>query len=239
MATARIVVAADGLGHPSLKRLPEFTCRIAEGARIGVSLTIGRLPASYRTGVIYMAISLTGYVGLVRTSDGRGNLAAAIDPTALRLAKSPQHAVAAILADAGFELPEFSGGEQWRGTPSLTRHASRLTAERIFLIGDAAGYVEPFTGEGIGWALASAAAITPWVVRNLERWDAESIDEWERWQRLQLSRGQAISRLLAGLLRKPLAVRIAVRLLATIPYLARPFVRRVYQPVSAVELPGV
>ena len=49
------------------------------------------------------------------------------------------------------------GAATWRGTPPLTRSQPVADATgRILRIGDAAGYVEPFTGVGIGWALASS-----------------------------------------------------------------------------------
>jgi 2-polyprenyl-6-methoxyphenol hydroxylase-like FAD-dependent oxidoreductase len=49
----------------------------------------------------------------------------------------------------------------WRLVPSLTRRPKRVAEERLFLIGDAAGYVEPITGEGMLWAIMSACAIAP------------------------------------------------------------------------------
>ena len=150
-------------------------------------------------------------------------------------AESPRAAVAAILAKAGLELPDVSNDERWLGTLPLTQHSRRLSAERIVLLGDAAGYVEPFTGEGIGWALASAATAAPWIARNLDCWDARSIGRWEILQRRQMVHGQAICRLIAGLLRKPLAVRMALGALAVAPSLANPFVRRVYRPTECTS----
>jgi flavin-dependent dehydrogenase len=47
---------------------------------------------------------------------------------------------------------------RWRGTPLLTRRRARVAAEGILVVGDAAGYVEPFTGEGMTWALSTGAA---------------------------------------------------------------------------------
>jgi flavin-dependent dehydrogenase len=79
---------------------------------------------------------------------------------------SPAAAVAAILAETGGDRaanlasPEAAArfaAATVRGAPPLTR--SRPVASpsgRILRVGDAAGYVEPFTGEGMGWALASA-----------------------------------------------------------------------------------
>ncbi len=229
VATARIVIAADGLGHPSLNELPEFACQVSDGPRVGLSLIIERMPPSYRAGAIYMAVSRSGYVGLVRTMNGRGNLAAAIDLSAIKSAAAPAQVVRSILDDAGLPSPTFSERDTWRGTIPLMRQTNRLSARRLFLLGDAAGYAEPFTGEGIGWALASAVEITPLVISNLVRWNADSIDDWEKAQKRNLLRGQMISRTMAYLLRRPLAVHLALRVLSAMPALARPLVQKVYQ----------
>ena len=207
-ATARIIVAADGLGHPSLKALPEFACRVANGARIGLSLIVEEMPPSYRAGAIYMAVSRIGYVGMVRTMDGRGNLAAAIDPCAMKSAEHPSQLVRLILEEVGLPSPPFSGRDGWRGTIPLMRKTNRLSSHRVLLLGDAAGYAEPFTGEGIGWAISSALSTTPVVISNLERWDETSVDEWEIAQQRQTLRGQLICRALAQLLRRPTVVRL-------------------------------
>jgi flavin-dependent dehydrogenase len=228
-ATGRVVIAADGLGHPSLKALPEFSCQIDEGARVGISIVIEQMPESYRAGAIYMAISRSGYVGLVRTKDGNGNLAAAIDLAAIKLAADPAAAVRLILADAGMPAPTFFEKDMWRGTIPLTRRENRLSTNRVLLLGDAAGYAEPFTGEGIGWAMSSAVGAAPIVVSNLQRWDVDVIGEWETRQRRQMLRGQVVCRTMAYLLRRPMAVHLALRALGAIPGLARPLVRRVYK----------
>ena len=39
----------------------------------------------------------------------------------------------------------------------------------LFVLGDAAGYVEPFTGEGMAWAFAAAEAVVPLAIRAIER----------------------------------------------------------------------
>ena len=60
----------------------------------------------------------------------------------------------------------------------MTRQTWPLAQERLFLIGDAAGYVEPFTGEGIAWALSSAQAITPLALRAIEGWRPQLATDW-------------------------------------------------------------
>ena len=78
----------------------------------------------------------------------------------------------------------------WRGTPLLTRRADRLAVERIFAVGDAAGYLEPFTGEGIAWTLSAGAAVAP-IVREAGRdWNKALCTRWSREYRRVVLRRQ-------------------------------------------------
>ena len=79
--------------------------------------------------------------------------------------------VAAMLAEANLPVPENLTYAAWHGTPPLTNHPSRVAGERLFLVGDAGGYVEPFTGEGIAAALESASAVVPIAARACRNWD--------------------------------------------------------------------
>ena len=67
-----------------------------------------------------------------------------------------------------------------RARPDSRRRTAPARRDRLFLLGDAAGYVEPFTGEGIAWALASGRAIAPLALRAIERWEPRLAGEWER-----------------------------------------------------------
>jgi flavin-dependent dehydrogenase len=61
--------------------------------------------------------------------------------------------------EAGEDYPDgLLADAVFRATPPLTHHTPPVAGAEanVFRVGDAAGYVEPFTGEGIGWALASA-----------------------------------------------------------------------------------
>jgi 2-polyprenyl-6-methoxyphenol hydroxylase-like FAD-dependent oxidoreductase len=175
-----------------------------------------------------MAVSELGYVGVVRTAEGRGNLAAAVNATALKSATEPATVVRSILSDAGFSVPSFPESDAWRGTLPLTRRSSRLTGHRVVLIGDAAGYTEPFTGEGMGWALRSAVAIVPMVLRQLASWNGSAVAAWESDQQRLLWRDRLVSRTMSKLLRRPVAVQMALGLLSAVPSFARPLMRHVY-----------
>jgi flavin-dependent dehydrogenase len=158
-----VIVAADGLGHPSLRKCREFAERIQPHSRIGLGATILAAPSGFEPGSVSMAVGKTGYVGAVRLRDGRLHLAASVDQETMRFGHSPADVVSEIFQDCHLPgIPELSHAD-WQGTLPLTRRTDPVAARRIFLIGDAAGYVEPFTGEGIAWALAAGLAAPRFV----------------------------------------------------------------------------
>ena len=104
-----------------------------------------------------MSVHEGGYIGAVRLANGRIDIAAAAHPSVIRSAGGVALLAAQWLgshmrAGAGF------GAAEWRGTPLLTRRRIQLARENVLVAGDASGYVEPFTGEGMSWALATGLA---------------------------------------------------------------------------------
>ncbi|HVU87551.1 MAG TPA: NAD(P)/FAD-dependent oxidoreductase [Pirellulales bacterium] len=227
-AHARLVIAADGLGHPSVRHMDAFQNCTKEAARLGLALSMEGPRDVYGVGTIHMAVAEGGYVGLVRTADGRLNVAAAVDSAALRAAASPAHFVNHILRNSCLPPLWDAGGAMCRGTLPLTRHSRRLAHERVILLGDAAGYVEPFTGEGMGWAMRSAAALAPIAMQLLNSWEAPRVQAWERGQRWEMARGQVACRIVSEVLRRPRLVHLALAALQKVPAAARPIVRRIH-----------
>ncbi len=223
---ARVVVSAAGLHglRSSAKAGPAPLATVQAGSRVGVGAVLEGGGAGYGPGAVYMVVGPGGYVGLVRQEDQRLNAAAALDAEFVRRHGSPQRAVQAHLESAGMpRLPERIH-RGWRGTPQLTRRLSSLGEERLFLVGDAAGYVEPFTGEGMGWALWGALALAPLVHAGVERWDGALVHRWEKVHRRRIRQGQRVCRMVAWGLRRPWMVRAAVHIFGTVPVLARPLV---------------
>jgi len=171
-----------------------------------------------------MACGRAGYVGLVRLEDGRLDVAAAFDPGALRRLGGPARAATGVIAEVGWPVPAGLAAGPWRGTPGLTSRPERIGAERLFVLGDAAGYVEPFTGEGIAWALTSARALCPLALRAVERWDPGFPALWAALHRRALG-PRRLCHATARLLRSPLLTGVLVRLLANVPALAGPIVQ--------------
>lgn len=233
-ASARIVIAASGLGGRALSGMGELRSTEAPRSRIGVEALLAEFPDAYEPGVIFMAVGRRGYVGLTRVEDGRLNVAAAVDAAALRDGGGAAQACMAILNEAGFPIAPEMARADWHGTIKLTRRSSRRAAERLFLIGDAAGYIEPFTGEGMSWAFASALGVAPIVREGIRGWTSQLPDAWEREYRAIIEQRQWVCRALAAGLRRTALVRAAVPVLTAMPWLARPVIRHLNHQRSGV-----
>ncbi len=229
---ARVVLAADGLAGTVLQDEPGVAARVARHSRIGVGAVADTIPRGYRSGTIVMACGRGGYVGLVQREDGRLNVAAALDPSLVRDTGGPGAAVASLIAQAGLPDAKDFAALEWRGTPALTRRRSSLAAHRVFALGDAAGYVEPFTGEGIAWALASGAAVTPLTLTAIRYWSPSLAIQWTRRYRQLIGHRQRLCWLLAQLLRQPHVTQAAIGVLSRMPWCAVPLVRVVNAPLS-------
>jgi flavin-dependent dehydrogenase len=224
-AAARVIVAADGVGGRLLAAEP--ACRRVQrpASRIGAAAQLADASEAYAAGTIYMACGTDGYVGLVRVEDGRLNVAAALDREALRCRHGLSATVAANLRAAGLPAPRTLASAAWHGTPALTQRLTYPAAERIFAIGDAARYVEPFTGDGIAGALESGAGVVPFAVRACRTWDKEVADQWVRWHRRHQEQRQQLCQTVANVLRFPAVIPLIVGLVARLPVLAAPLVR--------------
>jgi flavin-dependent dehydrogenase len=225
---ARVVIAADGVGSPLLGEAhghgPDEG--VARRSHVGFGAVFPPSTQGYGPGVIHMAVGPGGYVGLVRLEDGTLDVASALDPSVLGRGLRPEDMVRRLLAGAGF--PELSGApmEAWRGTPRLTRRVRARGAERLLAVGDAAGYVEPFTGEGIGWALAGARSLAPIALEAIRDWRPGLLRKWDRTHEETVGAAARFCRVVSWTLRRSGLSRAGLLALSRAPGLAEPFVMR-------------
>lgn len=217
--TARVVLDCGGLAG---RLLPDVAWRIAPRARIGMGTNMANVPAWYGTGIIHMACAASGYVGLVRAEDGTANIAAAVDPDWCSEVGGPAQAIADILGSAGFPAFEGLRETRWHGTPHLTRTRLALGAGRVLIMGDAAGYVEPFTGEGMAWAIADAAAVAPLVREAVAHWDDSIITRWSALHARHVRGRQRVCRGVSRVLRRPRLLGPALPTMNFAPALVSP-----------------
>ncbi len=215
---ARSVVIADGLGGSSLRDHPGFGWKVRAHSRMGVGAVIDTGVVPLAPGQVHMHVGANGYVGMVRIEGAKVDVAASLDPVALREG-GPGAAVATILASCGVESG-WAASVRWHGTPLLTRRRNRVALGGVFVVGDAAGYVEPLTGEGMTWAVRGGAAVSACTQAFLSG-DPSASARWEAEFRRTIRSRQVACRALSWLVRRPLLVRAGVALAAGVPAVSR------------------
>ena len=226
--SAQVVLASDGLGGSMLADGPAG--RIRPGSRIGAGVVVDFADPFYAPGTIYMATASTGYVGLVRLESGALDIACAFDPGAVRAAGGPGAAAVRILTEVAWLVPAKLDEAGWRGTAPLTRQARRVSGYRLFGLGDATGYVEPFTGEGMAWAISSAVALAPIALEAAHAWRPKLARMWQQTHHAVVTRRQRVCRVAAEVLRRPWLAGLVVQCLARVPMLGWPVVRHLNTP---------
>ncbi|HEX3152532.1 MAG TPA: FAD-dependent monooxygenase [Gemmataceae bacterium] len=224
----RVILAANGLAG-ALEEHSQAVTTWTSGSRIGAGVMIAKPVPGYEPGTIYMACGRSGYVGQAMVEDGRVDMAAALDPIAVKQAGGIGMLAESILREAGFPPYPNLSDLHWKGTPHLTRRAPSLGGHRHFVVGDAAGYIEPFTGEGMAWALEGAVLVAPLAHRGIVQWDPALLNRWRGAYRRHVTHRQFVCRLTAALLRLPITTRLMVGTLAVAPWIARPFLSVMYR----------
>jgi flavin-dependent dehydrogenase len=104
--------------------------------------------------------------------------------------------------------------DQIAGASPLGHRVSRRSGSRWLLVGDAAGFLDPFTGEGLHRALVSATLAAEAVDRRL-RGRAGAIADYERAMQDRFAAKDVVSWLVQGFLGQPALFEYAARRLAT------------------------
>jgi flavin-dependent dehydrogenase len=226
--SANVVLAADGLSGGLLAELPEWSCSVHSRSWIGAGTTLWTPDDTYEAGTIYMGFARKGYVGIVKLEDGRLNVAAALGSRALRAAGSASRLARTILREAGMKPVDNLCRSKWRGTPALSRRPGAVAFHRVFVLGDAAGYVEPLTGEGIGWALSAARAIVPFAMEGIRCWRPSLVGAWSTVFQKAIKSQQTICRFVTTMARYPHIVSALEQLLQRTPRLGRMLMRKLH-----------
>ncbi len=209
--TTGVILVCDGLKGTALDA--DHAPVIRPDARLGVGAFVEAPSEIYPPGIIHMACAADGYVGLVRVENSLLNIAAAIDPQAIPRHGSIHAMLQNIIQQAGFPaLPWPDEPDTYHGIGALTRRRQQWWAPQTFIVGDAASYIEPFTGEGMAWAMAGGLSVVPFLQTAIrDGWHDALGQQWQsHWQR-QLAPRQRLCRLIAWALRRALLTQLATR----------------------------
>src|SRR6202011_4096281 len=154
---ARVVVGADGR-NSTVARLRNLLPR-PERERVALQAHIP-LPKGFGNRIVLQFLP-EGYSGQAPVNDRELNLCLVGTPPTISSLRT--------WAERQFNLP---ADQPWRTITPLTRAPITAHRENLFFIGDAARVVEPFTGEGIYYALRSgelAAVAIAKIIRGEDR----------------------------------------------------------------------
>ena len=219
---AAVVVVADGLGGLSLREHAGAAWRVGARSRMGAGALLSRAPLAMDDREVVMLCERRGYLGIVRLPDGSYDAAAAFDPRAVREAGGPAALAGELVRRAGGDGDGVAGA-RWKATGLLTRRRSALERRGVIVIGDAAGYVEPITGEGMTWAIESAAEGARHAAAMARGAPAGA---WTRAHARLLGARRWRCRVVAEGLRRPMVVRLAQAAMSAFPNAAGALVAR-------------
>ena len=172
---SRALVAADGR-NSTVARLCGLLPRSAK-ERIALQTHLP-LPPGFGDRVV-LEFRPEGYSGQAPVGGGELNVCLVGVP----------HKVASLRqwAETRFEIPP---GHSWRTITPLRRTPILAGQGSLFLVGDAARVVEPFTGEGIYYALASAELAAKAILFQCNGQSAEEVSAAYSAAHQQLYRGR-------------------------------------------------
>jgi flavin-dependent dehydrogenase len=147
--TARFVVAADGRNSTVARLLELLPSPVRDRVAVQTHL---RAPPDFGERVV-MQFHERGYSGLASVGGGELNLCL--------VARAPHLDALKAWATEVFSIPTQT---QWHTVTPLARRSVNAAHPGLLLTGDAARVLEPFTGEGITYALKSGALAADHVI---------------------------------------------------------------------------
>ncbi len=217
---ARIVVGADGIRSVvarslGVRRAPPFADRV--GLTFHLADPSGSGPRDAR-----MIVLRDGYVGIAPVPGGRVNVGIVLGSSwRRRLAADGAERLTRDIVTAIAASPDDPAG--WRdgerrdavaGAAPIGNRVARRAGPGWFLVGDAAGFVDPFTGEGIHRALVSAELAAEAVEATLDG-SASAAAGYERAMQARFRSKDRVSTLVQAFLGRPVLFEYAARRLAT------------------------
>lgn len=229
---ARLVVGADGPGSMVARSFGvQRSARRLRRAGMTFHLDVSVLPPE--TG--RMVIGRGWYCGICPVPGGRVNIGIVIGERLLRRAlaggERPVDVARRILGElpgSWSALARRPATDELAVALPLANRVTRRAGRGFLLVGDAAGFIDPISGEGLHRALVSAELATDAVRRSLADPNGPALDDYDRRLRARFRHKDLISWLLQAFLARPEALGYAVRRLGS-----RPDVRAEFAAVMA------
>ena len=211
---ARIAIGADGLNS----RVAQQLGVARRGGPARAALVAHARGLAGMSDVGEMHVGPVGYVGLAPLADGITNVAVVVD-LERDCIKAP---VSAALREQLARFPTLRGRlrdleivSPVRAVGPFGRTTRRASAERALLVGDAADFYDPFTGEGVYAALTGAELAAEYAAGALssDRLGAGPLAGYDRMRRDAFAAKWTLERIVSWVISRPWALgHVAARL---------------------------
>lgn len=171
---ARLVIGADGPRSLVARRMG-LAAPARWPARLGLIAHFDGVAGLADHGEMHLARGV--YCGLAPLGDGQVNVGCVLSSSAARRLGSAETIFAWVLAQLPAVAERLRPGRRvgsWRGSTPLAHRCRRPLTAGALLVGDAAGFLDPFTGEGVFRALRGAELATGVALQALERGDVSA-----------------------------------------------------------------
>jgi flavin-dependent dehydrogenase len=153
------------------------------------------------------------YVAVAPVEGGRWNVNCVVSRSALRAEPDPGALYRRVVG--GGRTPAAGPDEPVVASDVTPLRVRRATSDRALLIGDAALFLDPFTGQGIYLALRSAELAAAVVPRALaRRAGRDALAEYDRARAAEFAARRRVSRALQAVLYRPRLARAVVGAIA-------------------------
>ncbi|MCS6953314.1 MAG: NAD(P)/FAD-dependent oxidoreductase [Bryobacterales bacterium] len=236
---APITVGADGRHSVVAHRLglihkDRRHRKMALGARYELA------PVEAGTAEVFLAPRAYAIVNYL--ADGTANLSLVADQQEIAVARGEWHGawrrLLARFPDLDRRLDGALPAGPMRVLGPMAQRAARAHFPGGLLVGDAAGFYDPFTGEGVCAALECARMAAPVIVGALASGGLERLSEYERVRRRALAGRFRLQRALQAVIQSQRAARACVGALARMPAAAAGLLAWIGDARRAVRAPA-
>lgn len=220
--SSRLVVDAGGRNSVSIRR---FNLKKKGTRESKIALAAHWDGEAFPRRHCYMHISRPGYTGMAPVGNGRVNVVLVVDARELQGRELNACYKDIVLRNGQRRslLQNAVVGERVRSVDSLAFDVKPLQCGGLVLVGDATGFIDPFTGEGIYLSLRSSKIASGVIDTALRGNDVsrKTLAEYDRIREDEFRKKFLLSRILQRLIYNQPLCGVTMRTLSQTPHLAK------------------
>lgn len=179
------------------------------------------------------------YIGINPISATEVNFSIVTTPEAIKSASGARELINFWIQERSTLNQQFNllSDEEIKSTAKITRESIEISKHRAVLIGDAAGFIDPLTGEGMTTAIKTASILTQEIARS--KVIEEAFKNYEVRRKNDFREKEKLNHLFQKLIHSPMGCEVVGRLLNLSKQLRDTFIGvigNVYTPTEGLKM---